>query len=93
MIYRRPTVINIKAEEDTQDVQPIIKQSSSIMTPTNNIRGRNQDFRNQMELERVSLQGQSPYTSELFGSYLRNDTSNDDMWSVYFFMNSKFIDS
>ncbi len=50
MIYRRPTVINIKAEEDMQDVQPIMKQSSSIMTPTNNIRGRNQDFRNQMEL-------------------------------------------
>ena len=78
MIYRRPTVINIKAEEDMQDVQPIIKQSS-IMTPTNNLRGRNQDFRNQMELERVSLQGQSPYTSELFGSYLRNDTSTDDI--------------
>jgi hypothetical protein len=84
MIYRRPTVINIKAEEDMQDVQPIMKQSSSIMTPTNNIRGRNQDFRNQMELERVSLQGQSPYTSELFGSYLRNDTSNDDIWAVHF---------
>ena len=50
MIYRKPTVINIKAEEDMQDVQPIMKQSSSIMTPTNNIRGRNQDFRNQMEL-------------------------------------------
>lgn len=41
MIYRRPTVINIKAEEDMQDVQPIIKQSS-IMTPSNNLKGRNQ---------------------------------------------------
>jgi hypothetical protein len=78
MIYRRPTVINIKAEEDMQDVQPIIKQSS-IMTPSNNIKGRLQEFRNQMELERVSVQGQSPYTSELFNSsYLRNDPSNDD---------------
>lgn len=64
-----------------QDVQPVIKQSS-IMTPSNNLKGRNQDFRNQMELERASMQGQSPYTSELFGSYLRNDTSNDDIWSI-----------
>ncbi len=47
MIYRKPTVINIKAEEDMQDVQPIIKQSS-IMTPSNNFKGRNQDLRNQM---------------------------------------------
>jgi type IV secretory pathway VirD2 relaxase len=61
-----------------QDVQPVIKQSS-IMTPSNNLKGRNQDFRNQMEIERASMQGQSPYTSELFGSYLRNDTSNDDI--------------
>lgn len=47
MIYRKPTVINIKAEEDMQDVQPVIKQSS-IMTPSNSFRGRNQDLRNQM---------------------------------------------
>lgn len=79
MIYRKPTIINIKAEEDMQDVQPIIKQSS-IMTPSNNIKGRLQDFRNQMEIERLSMQGQSPYTSEPFGSYFRNDTSNDDIW-------------
>ncbi len=62
-----------------QDVQPMImKQTSQIMTPSNNIKVRNQDFRNQIQLERVSLQGtSSPYTSDLFGSYLRNDTSND----------------
>lgn len=78
MIYRKPTVINIKAEEDMQDMQPVIKQSS-IMTPSNNFKGRNQDLRNQMELERISIRGQSPYTSELFGSYLRNDSSNDDI--------------
>jgi hypothetical protein len=32
-----------------QDIQPIVKQSS-IMTPTNNVRGRIQDLRNQMEI-------------------------------------------
>ena len=45
-----------------QDVQPVIKQSS-IMTPSNNIKGRLQDFRNQMELEKMSIQGQSPYNN------------------------------
>lgn len=59
-----------------QDVQPVIK--SSIMTPNNNIKGKLQDFRNQMELERIPGQSQSPYTSELFNSYLRNEPSNDD---------------
>jgi hypothetical protein len=54
-----------------QDVQTLSK--SSIMTPSNNIKGRLQDFRNQMELERIPGQSQSsPYTSELFNSYLRN---------------------
>ena len=44
MIYRKPTVINIKAEEDMQDIQPPARQSSQ-MTPSQPIRTRLQDLR------------------------------------------------
>ena len=44
MIYRKPTVINIKAEEDMQDIQPPARQSSQ-MTPSQPVRTRLQDLR------------------------------------------------
>ena len=44
MIYRKPTVINIKAEEDMQDIQVPARQSSQ-MTPSQPVRTRLQDLR------------------------------------------------
>lgn len=44
MIYRKPTVIQIKAEEDMQDIQPPARQSSQ-MTPSQPVRTRLQDLR------------------------------------------------
>lgn len=44
MIYRKPTVIQIKAEDDIQDIQPPARQSSQ-MTPSQPIRGKIQDIR------------------------------------------------
>ena len=78
MIYRKPTVIQIKAEEDMQDIQPPTKQSSQ-MTPSNPIRNRLQDLRHQMEMERGSS-GHSPYNTELFNalvSSIRDDLPED----------------
>lgn len=49
MIYRKPTTIQIKAEEDMQDIQPPPRQSSQ-MTPTQPIRNRLQDLKHQMEI-------------------------------------------
>ena len=71
MIYRKPTVIQIKAEEDIQDVQSI--KSSTLMTPNNNFKGRHDSNSSQMDVPGFSGgQRQSPYASELFNSYLRN---------------------
>jgi len=39
MIFRKPTVIQIKAEEDMQDIQPPVR-SSNQFTPNNPIKGR-----------------------------------------------------
>lgn len=44
MIYRKPTVIQIKAEDDIQDIQPPGRQSSQ-MTPSQPIRNKIQDIR------------------------------------------------
>lgn len=78
MIFRKPTVIQIKAEEDMQDIQPANKSNSQI-APNNVVnKGRLQEIRNQMEIERNS-QGQSPYSSELFNNLMSNirDSVND----------------
>ena len=47
MIYRKPTVIQIKAEEDMQDIQPANKNNMQF-TPNNPVRGRFQELRHQM---------------------------------------------
>ena len=77
MIYRKPTVIQIKAEEDMQDIQPANRQTSQI-PPTNPLRSRLQDIR--QEIERGSP-GRSPYNSELFNTLLSNirDEIPDDL--------------
>ena len=63
MIFRKPTVIQIKAEEDMQDIQPP-NRSSAQFTPNNPLKGRLQELRNQMDVERNS-HNQSPYTNDL----------------------------
>jgi len=61
MIYRKPTVIQIKAEDDMQDIQQPARQSSQ-MTPSQPIRNKMiQDIR-QMHMDRNSS-GHSPYSS------------------------------
>jgi hypothetical protein len=69
MIYRKPTVIQIKAEDDMQDMQPLPQQSSQ-MTPSQPIRSKIGDIR-QMQLDRNSP-GHSPYSSELFNALISN---------------------
>ncbi len=59
MIYRKPTVIQIKAEDDMQDMQSMPQQSSQ-MTPQP-IRNKMGDIR-QTQLDRNSP-GHSPYSS------------------------------
>ena len=49
MIFRKPTVIQIKAEEDMQDIQPPNKNPSQF-TPSNPLKGRLQELRNQMDI-------------------------------------------
>jgi hypothetical protein len=39
MIFRKPTVIQIKAEEDMQDIQPSNRNSAQL-TPNNPLKGR-----------------------------------------------------
>jgi hypothetical protein len=69
MIFRKPTVIQIKAEEDMQDIQTNQKGSTQL-TPSNPIKGRLQDIRNQMDIERNP---QSPYSSDqLYQSLMSN---------------------
>lgn len=67
MIYRKPTVIQIKAEDDIQDIQPPARQSSQ-MTPSQPIRNKIHDIR-QIQLDRNSP-GHSPYSSELFNALI-----------------------
>lgn len=49
MIFRKPTVIQIKAEEDMQDITPSNRNSSQF-TPNNPLKGRLQELRNQMDI-------------------------------------------
>jgi hypothetical protein len=63
MIFRKPTVIQIKAEEDMQDIQPPNK-NNTVFTPNNPMKGRIQELRNQMDIERSSI-NQSPYSNDL----------------------------
>ena len=63
MIYRKPTVIQIKAEEDMQDIQPA-SRSSVQFTPINPVKGRFQELRHQMEMERPSF-NHSPYNNDM----------------------------
>jgi hypothetical protein len=67
MIYRKPTVIQIKAEDDIQDIQPPARQSSQ-MTPSQPTRSKIQDIK-QVQLDRNSP-GHSPYSSELFNALI-----------------------
>ncbi len=70
MIYRKPTVISIKAEEDMQDIQQT-QNTYLEMTPNNQFKNRLEDRRNQMDIERSS-NSQSPYSVELFNQILSN---------------------
>lgn len=63
MIFRKPTLIQIKAEEDMQDIQPINRNTPQF-TPNNPFKGKLQELRNQMEIERNS-NSQSPYANDL----------------------------
>lgn len=63
MIFRKPTVIQIKAEEDMQDIQPPNKNPGQL-TPSNPLKGRLQELRNQMDIERSS-HNHSPYSNDL----------------------------
>jgi len=63
MIFRKPTVIQIKAEEDMQDIQPPNRNSNQF-TPSNPLKGRLQELRNQMDIER-NPHNQSPYSNDL----------------------------
>lgn len=58
-----------------QDIQPPPRQSSQ-MTPNQTVRGRLNDLRNQMEIERSS-----PYSSELYNALISNirDDLPEDM--------------
>lgn len=67
MIYRKPTVIQIKAEDDMQDIQPPARLSSQ-MTPSQPVRNKLQDIR-QGPMDRSSP-GHSPYSSELFNALI-----------------------
>ena len=63
MIFRKPTVIQIKAEEDMQDIQPP-QRNNNQFTPNNPLKGKIPDLRNQMDIERNSHH-HSPYSNDL----------------------------
>jgi hypothetical protein len=67
MIHRRPTVIQIKAEDDIHDIQPPTKQSSQ-MTPSSPVRNKIQNIR-QMQMDRSSP-AHSPYSSEIYNALI-----------------------
>jgi hypothetical protein len=75
MIFRKPTVIQIKAEEDMQDIQPSSRNSGQF-TPNNPLKGRLQELRNQMDIERNS-NNQSPYTNDLLYQSLMSNIRDD----------------
>lgn len=60
MIYRKPTIIQIKAEDDMQDIQQPARLSSQ-MTPSQPFRSKVHDIR-QLQMDRNSP-GHSPYSS------------------------------
>lgn len=61
MIYRKPTVIQIKAEDDMQDIQQPLRQSSTL-TPSQPMRDKMIKDIRQLHMERNSS-GHSPYSS------------------------------
>jgi hypothetical protein len=67
MIHRKPTVIQIKAEDDMQDIQPPIRQNTQ-MTPSQPIRNKPQNIR-QIQMDRNTLV-HSPYNSEIFNALI-----------------------
>ena len=73
MIFRKPTVIQIKAEEDMQDIQPPNRNPGQF-TPSNPLKGRLQEMRNQMDIER-SNHTHSPYNNSdlLYQSLMNNN--------------------
>ena len=76
MIFRKPTVIQIKAEEDMQDIQPP-NRNNPIFTPSNPLKGRLQELRNQMDIERGSHQ-HSPYSNDLYNTLLMGSNIRDE---------------
>jgi len=54
-----------------QDIQPSIKNSSQL-TPNNPLKGRLQEIRNQMEIER-NPHNHSPYSNDLLYQSLMNN--------------------
>jgi hypothetical protein len=73
MIFRKPTVIQIKAEEDMQDIQPVNKGPQ--FTPINPIKGKLQELRNQMDIERPH--SHSPYSNDLLYQSLMNNIRDE----------------
>jgi len=75
MIFRKPTVIQIKAEEDMQDIQPP-NRSLAQFTPSNPLKGRLQELRNQMDIER-SGNSHSPYSNDLLYQSLMSNIRDE----------------
>lgn len=73
MIFRKPTVIQIKAEEDIYDIQ----SANKITASSNPLKGRTQDLRGQMDIER-NPHNQPPFTNDsLYGSLMNNIHETD----------------
>ena len=81
MIFRKPTVIQIKAEEDMQDIQPPNRNTNQF-TPSNPLKGKLQDLRNQMDIERNPHH--SPYSNDLLYQSLMSNIRDeaDEGWSI-----------
>lgn len=73
MIFRKPTVIQIKAEEDMQDIQP--SNRSAQLTPNNPLKGKLQELRNQMDIERPH--SHSPYSNDLLYQSLMSNIRDE----------------
>jgi hypothetical protein len=58
-----------------QDIQPA-NRSSGQFTPNNPMKGRLQEYRNQMDIERTS-NNQSPYTNDLLYQSLMSNIRDD----------------
>lgn len=68
-------MIQIKAEEDMQDIQPP-NRSTSQFTPNNPLKGHLQELRNQMDVER-SGHTHSPYNNDLLYQSLMSNIRDE----------------